>query len=615
MSNPSFDHNSRWACDLAARRIDEEHPAPCGTVVARFTGPAYPPRNLVPRRWLRARGLIYDTVGRAMLGMGGTPGTVHIERPASHDPVNRGIASRRRPLCWSRPSGPPTLAGATPGPRSPRLWTYTADTDELHVTDTEINSSLLGLHGDETSPFAWTGIGELLVLADLPVPDSGPVDLVWDADGGGAVLEEPQAILTAAAVTIERVRLDGQQDTLAHLGAVFRFELAPDGRGLLVGFVRDVDALDRLARQGRAEFAVLDTLGEHPCRWLGEQTAAGPMWHPQQPSTLISTPPHTGRPRGGSPARRNGGAVRQGSADGGPGGRRMQLSDDVALHISPGTTKPTPPVVVWLVPMPEVDDATRAALGPYGTEEPAQPPGPLWTYLPRCSVAMVRLWHPRQGGPASFQHFAGRVVDDIRTTVNLLAEQTGQADLVLAGHSFGAAVAAVALPEVGDLFRCAVLRSGAYNRTLTPGGFQLERRPIWEAPDMYRGFTVIESAPRMEVPTLLVQGTADPNAATTALQAQLLYEALRLARTPARLVLLAEEGHVFGTADGILRAMHEEHAWIDRWCRAEERTDDVERSCGLDEGRERSPSRSGAGRAGAADRGPAGSAPQSRPCR
>ena len=517
---PLRDHIAHLADDLAAREVVDEHR--CGSLTARFTGPRYPVRAQAPRRWVHSHGVAFDLVALATAGRAGGVGTVHVD--------GLRIPARRTPLTWSARGGPPVLAGVTPGPSAPELWLHRPGHDERpRPTGIAVNHSLL----DGAAPLQWTADGALVVLADHPAAPTDP-DRVHDSSEGRSVLDDPDALVAAAAATVRVLAPRDGQRVLSGPHAVCRLDLSPDRTRVLIGAVRDAAAFERLVRDRLAEFSIHDLTGAAPARHLGECRVDRDFW---------------GGADTARPARRR--SVRP--------PEHRQISPDIALHGDGG------PVVLWISPRPDIPD--RTAFAPYAGAGAAEPPGPLWTYRPRCAVAMVRLWHPRQNGPATFAEIAARVVDGVRDAAERVRRELGEVPLVLGGHSFGAALAAVALPELGSVLRCAVLRSGAYNRTLTPAGFQLEHRPIWAAPDMYHGFTAVHSAHRITVPTLLTQGTSDPNSATTVWQARLFYEALRIAGAPARLVLLDAEGHHFGTADGILRAATEENEWIDRWCR------------------------------------------------
>src|SRR5262249_52379538 len=94
------------------------------------------------------------------------------------------------------------------------------------------------------------------------------------------------------------------------------------------------------------------------------------------------------------------------------------------------------------------------------------------------------------------------------------------------GHSYGAFMTANLLAHC-NLFRAGIARSGAYNRTLTPFGFQSERRTLWEAPELYVKMSPFIYANKIKAPILLIHGEADNNQGTFPVQSERLYQALR----------------------------------------------------------------------------------------
>ena len=94
------------------------------------------------------------------------------------------------------------------------------------------------------------------------------------------------------------------------------------------------------------------------------------------------------------------------------------------------------------------------------------------------------------------------------------------------GHSYGAFMTANLLAH-SDLFKAGLARSGAYNRTLTPFGFQSERRTFWEAPEMYFKVSPFMFANKIKEPILLIHGEADNNAGTHPIQSDRFYQALK----------------------------------------------------------------------------------------
>lgn len=145
------------------------------------------------------------------------------------------------------------------------------------------------------------------------------------------------------------------------------------------------------------------------------------------------------------------------------------------------------------------------------------------------------------------------------------AVATGKVDadrIAVGGHSFGASTAVLLLAHT-DLFKTGIGISGAYNRTLTPFGFQYERRTFWQAPEVYRSLSPFHAADRISEPLLLIHGAADSHPSTPPYQSQSLFEALRAHRRPARLVLLPLEDHNIRARESLLHVMWE----IDRWLR------------------------------------------------
>jgi len=109
-----------------------------------------------------------------------------------------------------------------------------------------------------------------------------------------------------------------------------------------------------------------------------------------------------------------------------------------------------------------------------------------------------------------------------------------------------------------DLFRAGIARSGAYNRTLTPFGFQFEERTYWDAPDIYNTMSPFMNAHRINEPILLIHGAADNNPGTFTLQSERLYGALNGLGATARLVLLPFASHGYASRESILHMLWEQ---------------------------------------------------------
>ena len=132
------------------------------------------------------------------------------------------------------------------------------------------------------------------------------------------------------------------------------------------------------------------------------------------------------------------------------------------------------------------------------------------------------------------------------------------------GHSHGALMT-VNLIAHSDLFRAGVATSGSYNKTLTPFGFQSERRSVWEAPEVYEKVSPFFSADKIKLPLLIMHGDDDANPGTTPLQSQKLFEAIRGNGGNARLVLLPHEPHWYSAMESQEQQIYEMVTWFDKY--------------------------------------------------
>lgn len=132
--------------------------------------------------------------------------------------------------------------------------------------------------------------------------------------------------------------------------------------------------------------------------------------------------------------------------------------------------------------------------------------------------------------------------------------------VAIGGHSYGAFMAANLLAH-SDLFAAGIARSGAYNRTLTPFGFQAEERTVWDAPEVYFAMSPFMHAEKVDEPILLIHGDADNNSGTFPMQSERFYSALKGLGGTARLVMLPLESHGYRARESVLHMLWE----IDRW--------------------------------------------------
>ena len=135
--------------------------------------------------------------------------------------------------------------------------------------------------------------------------------------------------------------------------------------------------------------------------------------------------------------------------------------------------------------------------------------------------------------------------------------------VAVGGHSYGAFTAVNLLAHT-NLFRTAIARSGAYNRTLTPFGFQGEQRTFWQASDTYINMSPFTHADKINEPLLLIHGAEDENAGTYPVQSERLYEALKGLGSEVRWVELPAEGHSYQSRQAVGHVLWEMVGWLDR---------------------------------------------------
>jgi dipeptidyl aminopeptidase/acylaminoacyl peptidase len=138
------------------------------------------------------------------------------------------------------------------------------------------------------------------------------------------------------------------------------------------------------------------------------------------------------------------------------------------------------------------------------------------------------------------------------------------ARVAVAGHSYGAFMTANLLAHT-DLFAAGIARSGAYNRTLTPFGFQSERRSFWEVPQVYDQVSPFRYVDQITAPLLIIHGENDSNSGTFPVQSERLYQAIQGTGGTARLVILPFESHGYVGRESVLHVLAEQFAWLDRW--------------------------------------------------
>jgi dipeptidyl aminopeptidase/acylaminoacyl peptidase len=163
-------------------------------------------------------------------------------------------------------------------------------------------------------------------------------------------------------------------------------------------------------------------------------------------------------------------------------------------------------------------------------------------------------------------NFLAQLTDNAEAAINAI-DSMGYIDrkrVGIGGHSYGAFMTANLLTHT-NLFACGIARSGAYNRTLTPFGFQSEQRNYWEVPQIYNTMSPFATADKMKTPLLLVHGEADNNPGTFTLQTERYFQALKGLGAPVRMVILPKESHGYAARENILHLLWEQEQFLDKY--------------------------------------------------
>jgi len=238
------------------------------------------------------------------------------------------------------------------------------------------------------------------------------------------------------------------------------------------------------------------------------------------------------------------------------------------LYTPPGWKEGTRlPTLVWAYPMEYIDRGT-ASQNTNGTQGFVNVTGTSPLFLALAGYAVLYdASMPIVGDPATVNDtFVDQLVADAKAAVDeaVAIGVTDPARVAVGGHSYGAFMTANLLAHT-RLFKAGIARSGAYNRTLTPFGFQNERRTYWEATSLYTAMSPFTYANAIKDPLLMIHGLADDNTGTFPIQSERMYAAIRGNGGTARLVMLPYEAHGYLGRESIETTLAEMVAWLDRW--------------------------------------------------
>ncbi len=233
------------------------------------------------------------------------------------------------------------------------------------------------------------------------------------------------------------------------------------------------------------------------------------------------------------------------------------------------------PVIMWAYPREykSRSNAAQVSGSPYefvrlswGSAIPFVTQG--YAVLDAASMPIVG-----EGDAEPNDSFREQLVANAEAAVNKLVEM-GVGDrnrMSVGGHSYGAFMTANLLAH-SDLFAAGIARSGAYNRTLTPFGFQREERTYWDDPDIYNYMSPFMHADKINEPILLIHGEADNNSGTFPIQSERLYEAINGLGGKARLVMLPHESHGYRGRESILHMLYEMNQWLEKYVKQKQVT-------------------------------------------
>ncbi|HUI56688.1 MAG TPA: prolyl oligopeptidase family serine peptidase [Bryobacteraceae bacterium] len=226
------------------------------------------------------------------------------------------------------------------------------------------------------------------------------------------------------------------------------------------------------------------------------------------------------------------------------------------------------PTVIWAYPY-EYNDAATASQVSGSTKRFTEMRGYTELYFALEGYAVLANAAMPIVGPdpdTVNNTFVDQVVSDAKTAIDKAVDMgvTDRARVGVGGHSYGAFMTDTLLAH-SDLFKAGIAESGAPNRTLTPFGFQSERRTLWQAPEVYLKMSPFMYADKIKTPILFIHGEADDNSGTFPIQSERMYEAVRGNGGITRLVFLPFEAHGYRGKETIEHVVWEKLTWFDKY--------------------------------------------------
>jgi dipeptidyl aminopeptidase/acylaminoacyl peptidase len=404
-------------------------------------------------------------------------------------------------------------------------------------------------------------------VVDVDEPNSKP-RLIWDLSADESYKDPGVPVRRLLANGHWVVRQDGDSIYLKGDGA------SPDGdRPFLDRLSLSTLKSERLFRSDKTSY-------ERFLSFTGQDTQTFLTWHQSPtdpPNAFLRTLGESLAPSAGEAAFASTSVAITHIPDPAPAVRAIKkrlvkykradgLDLSFTLYTPPGYQEGTRvPTILYAYPLDYADPATAGQVT--GSQE-------TFTRLSKYRLLLLEGYaiiddasFPIIGDPKkAYDTYLDQLVADAKAAVDE-AVRLGVAApdrIGVTGHSHGALMT-VNLVAHSNLFRAGVATSGSYNKTLTPFGFQSERRSVWEASDVYRKVSPFFSADTLKTPLLLMHGAEDANPGTTPLQSQKLYEAIRGNGGTARLVILPHEPHWYTAMESNEQLIYEMLSWFDKY--------------------------------------------------
>lgn len=237
------------------------------------------------------------------------------------------------------------------------------------------------------------------------------------------------------------------------------------------------------------------------------------------------------------------------------------------------------PMIMWAYPT-EYKDKTSAGQSTKNPNEFTYPYyGSMVYWVTRGYVVLDDASFPivGEGDEQPNDSFRKQLVANAKAAIDAV-DELGYIDrerVAVGGHSYGAFMVANLLSH-SNLFAAGIARSGAYNRTLTPFGFQNEERSYWDAPAVYNTMSPFMHAEKMNQPLLLIHGKADNNSGTYPMQSERYFNALKGLGATVRLVMLPKESHGYRSKESILHVLWEQDQWLEKHVKNKKSTKEKE---------------------------------------